>query len=268
MRNVSEDDHRIVGRESHGQTSSITWWWAAEARARRWPRGSRKIRSCRVCLLEWGPTDVGFEDVLQIRRWLGLLEGPLDLAYRRRCSPAATLTSCTRARRARRLLLAQHDDLVQAVPRRLAGLGRPGRSGWEPGHGAVLRAHPRPAPDRGGEGSKRDPVRLDRGLRRRPRRRPQHGLEAAPFHDGAGFLDVGYNDATGVRSSSSVMYLHPIMGKRANLRCAPRPARIRIEFSGNRAVAVHSEARAAASTGSRAAARSSWPAAPSTRPGC
>ncbi|MGN6379753.1 MAG: GMC family oxidoreductase N-terminal domain-containing protein, partial [Gaiellales bacterium] len=34
-----------------------------------------------VCLLEWGPSDVDLDDVLLIRRWLGLLEGPLDLAY-------------------------------------------------------------------------------------------------------------------------------------------------------------------------------------------
>ena len=40
-----------------------------------------------VCLLEWGPTDVGNDDVLQIRRWLGLLEGPLDLAYRTTLQP-------------------------------------------------------------------------------------------------------------------------------------------------------------------------------------
>ena len=34
-----------------------------------------------VCLIEAGPTDVGYDDVLQLRRWLGLLEGPIDLAY-------------------------------------------------------------------------------------------------------------------------------------------------------------------------------------------
>ena len=34
-----------------------------------------------VCLFEAGPSDVGFDDVLQLRRWLSLLEGPIDLAY-------------------------------------------------------------------------------------------------------------------------------------------------------------------------------------------
>src|SRR5207245_10096180 len=35
----------------------------------------------RVCRFEAGPSDVGREDVLQLRRWLSLLEGPLDLGY-------------------------------------------------------------------------------------------------------------------------------------------------------------------------------------------
>ena len=34
--------------------------------------------------------------------------------------------------------------------------------------------------------------------------RPTRTGTPAPFHDGAGFLDVGYDPATGVRSSSSV----------------------------------------------------------------
>ena len=40
---------------------------------------------------------------------------------------------------------------------------------------------------------------------------------AAPFRDGAGFQDIGYDPETGVRSSSSVSYLHSIMGRRENL---------------------------------------------------
>ena len=51
---------------------------------------------------------------------------------------------------------------------------------------------------------------------------------AAPFGDGAGFLDVGYTPATGVRSSSSVAYLHPIMGKRQNLTIMTETRALRI----------------------------------------
>jgi choline dehydrogenase len=64
---------------------------------------------------------------------------------------------------------------------------------------------------------------------------------AGPFPDGAGFLDVGYNADTGVRSSSSVMYLHPIMGKRSNLEVRTDTRAHRIEFDGKRAAAVHTE---------------------------
>ena len=34
-------------------------------------------------------------------------------------------------------------------------------------------------------------------------------FNAAPFADGAGFFPVGYHPETGIRSSSSVAYLHP-----------------------------------------------------------
>jgi choline dehydrogenase len=60
---------------------------------------------------------------------------------------------------------------------------------------------------------------------------------AAPYRDGAGFLDVGYDTATGVRSSSSVMYLHPILG-RSNLSVQTESRAMRIETSDGRATAV------------------------------
>ena len=63
---ASEFDYVVVGGGSAGA--------AVAARLSEDPNVS-------VCILEWGPTDVGFEDVLQIRHWLGLLEGPIDLAY-------------------------------------------------------------------------------------------------------------------------------------------------------------------------------------------
>src|SRR5205085_9709968 len=36
----------------------------------------------RVCLIEAGPSDVVREEVLQLRRWLELLESPYDYGYR------------------------------------------------------------------------------------------------------------------------------------------------------------------------------------------
>ena len=61
---------------------------------------------------------------------------------------------------------------------------------------------------------------------------------AAPFSDGVGFLDVGYDPATGVRSSSSVMYLHPIMGDRDNLSIQCDSRALRLEVTGGRATGV------------------------------
>jgi choline dehydrogenase len=62
---------------------------------------------------------------------------------------------------------------------------------------------------------------------------------AAPFSDGVGFLDVGYDPATGIRSSSSVMYLHPIMGTRTNLSIQCESRAVRIEVRDGRARGVH-----------------------------
>ena len=39
----------------------------------------------------------------------------------------------------------------------------------------------------------------------------------AGYRDGTGFVPLGYYPQTGVRSSSSVAYLHPVMGRRGNL---------------------------------------------------
>jgi hypothetical protein len=45
----------------------------------------------------------------------------------------------------------------------------------------------------------------------------REGWNSAPFSDGAGFLEIGYDPETGARSSSSVAYLHPVMDARENL---------------------------------------------------
>jgi choline dehydrogenase len=61
---------------------------------------------------------------------------------------------------------------------------------------------------------------------------------AAPFRDGAGFLDVGHDPQTGVRSSSSVSYLHPIMGRRPNLTPMLETRALRVGVAGGRATGV------------------------------
>ena len=195
----------------------------------------------RVCLIEAGPSDVGMDDVLLLRRWLSLLEGPIDLAYTTTLQPRGQRPHRALARRrARRLLVAQHADLLQAAPRRLAGLGRPrGRRMGAGGHGAVLR----PASRRCIRSSPRRTATRCCWTGSRPRRRPPASRRTptgtpAPFHDGVGFLDVGYDPETGIRSSSSVAYLHPIMGRRPNLTILTDTWVRRVNLENGRAVSV------------------------------
>lgn len=56
----------------------------------------------------------------------------------------------------------------------------------------------------------------------------------APLEDGAGFLDIGYDPLTGVRSSSSVAYLHPVMDERPNLDVQLETRTLRVLFDEQR----------------------------------
>src|SRR4051812_26103606 len=89
-----------------------------------------------VCLFEAGPSDVGFDDVLQLRRWLSLLEGPIDLAYTTTLQPrgnahivhsrAAVLGGCS-----------SHNTQIffKPFPGDWQGWGRPGGGGRGPAGG-------------------------------------------------------------------------------------------------------------------------------------
>ena len=196
-----------------------------------------------VCLLEWGPSDVDLDDVLLIRRWLGLLEGPLDLGYTTTLQPrgnahivhsrAAVLGGCS-----------SHNTMIwfKPFPGDWQDWVDRGCEGWT--NEAMEECYARiPGPHQRVGEADRNAILYDwieacgsaLGVQRDP------DWNAAPFRDGAGFLDVGYNDATGVRSSSSVMYLHPIMGSRPNLSIQVRSRALRLELSGGRARAVHVE---------------------------
>ena len=149
-------------------THLITWSWAA-ARPARWsPPACRRIRRRRSAC--WS----GATATWQRRRaadppLAGPARGPArsglhDHAAAARKRPHRPLAG----QGAGRLLVAQHDDLVQALPRRLAGLGRPRlRRAGTTTHGPYYERIPGPhqivAPGR----PERDPSRLDRGLRRR-----------------------------------------------------------------------------------------------------
>ena len=53
--------------------------------------------SRQVCLIEAGPSDLAYDEVLKLRRWLEVLGGPLDYVIGAPCNRTGILTSCTRA---------------------------------------------------------------------------------------------------------------------------------------------------------------------------
>lgn len=196
-----------------------------------------------VCLLEWGDSDVGNDDVLQIRRWLGLLEGPIDLAYHTTLQPrgnahivhsrAKVLGGCS-----------SHNTMIwfKPFPGDWNDWVQAGATGWdEPTIGPYYDRIPGPHQIVAPEDQNAilhdwiDACTSALGVT------PNVDWNAAPYRDGAGFLDVGYNHANGVRSSSAVMYLHPILDSRTNLTLQTRSRAMRVECRDGRAVAVHVE---------------------------
>jgi choline dehydrogenase len=197
-----------------------------------------------VCLIEAGPSDVGFDDVLQLRRWLSLLEGPIDLAYTTTLQPrgnahivhsrAAVLGGCS-----------SHNTQIffKPFPGDWQDWVDRGATGWEPDgmeqYYDRLETKHQIVADKD-----RNPLLVDwipsaakaAGVQANP------DWNAAPFHDGVGFLDVGYDPETGVRSSSSVAYLHPIIGKRPNLTVLTETWVRRVNLEGGRAVSVDTDA--------------------------
>ena len=196
-----------------------------------------------VCLIEAGPTDVGYDDVLQLRRWLGLLEGPIDLAYTTTLQPrgnahivhsrAAVLGGCS-SHNTQIFFKPMPGDWQDWVDR--------GAEGWEP-EGMEKYYERLPTKHQIVAEKDRNPLLKDwipaaaeaAGVRANP------DWNAAPFRDGAGFLDVGYDPETGIRSSSSVAYLHPIMGKRPNLTVLTDTWVRRVNLENGRAVSVNTD---------------------------
>jgi choline dehydrogenase len=195
--------------------------------------------STTVCLLEWGQSDVGDDDVLQIRRWLGLLEGPIDLAYRTTLQPrgnahivhsrAKVLGGCS-----------SHNTMIwfKPFPDDWNDWVSMGAAGWsndeiDPYYDRI------PGPHGIVEPKDRNPILFDwiKACGAALGVTENVDWNAAPYRNGAGFLDVGYDPATGVRSSSSVMYLHGIMD-RPNLSIQTGSRAMRVETKAGRAVAV------------------------------
>lgn len=194
----------------------------------------------RVCLIEAGPSDVGRDDVLQLRRWMELLEGPLDYAYRTVLQPSGN--SHIVHSRARVLGgCSSHNTMIwfKPLPSDWKDWERAGAAGWgsaamEPYYRRLLNRHQLVA------AKDRNAILFDwvASAASAAGVRPDPDWNAASFGGGAGFLDIGYDPQTGIRSSSSVAYLHPILGGRANLTVLTDTRALRVEVAADRATGV------------------------------
>lgn len=193
----------------------------------------------RVCVIEAGPSDVGDQRVLQLSRWLDLLGGELDFDYGTVEQPHGN----SHIRHARARVLggcSSHNTMIslRPMPVDFDGWVAAGAKGWSP---IDMRPY------------------ADRLLNRfQPVVDDDHNplcdafvsscgtalgvplvsdFNAAPFVEGAGYLPVGYDPESGVRSSSSVTYLHGVLD-RDNLTMLLETRAVRLQTDEGRATGV------------------------------
>lgn len=195
----------------------------------------------RVCLIEGGPTDLGEDRVLRLRRWQELLESDIDYDYTTVEQPRGN--SFIRHARARVLGgCSSHNTLIcfQPRPRDWDEWAAAGATGWDAATMAPYftrlenRIQPVAEPDR--NPAARDFVASAASALRVP---DIPGFAATPPPEGAGFFSVAYDPATGTRSSASVAYLHPHL-YRPNLSLLLQTRAQGLEFDRTgRATGVH-----------------------------
>ncbi|WP_329223019.1 GMC family oxidoreductase N-terminal domain-containing protein [Streptomyces sp. NBC_01485] len=189
-----------------------------------------------VGLLEWGPSDREEPRALQIRRWFEMLEGEYDLDYRSVHQPRGN--SHIRQSRARILGgCSTHNTMIALRPPAadFSDWVERGAVGWDaatmfPYYDRLL-THIVPVAEEHRNPYLADVVKaaataLDIPVRERWNDRP--------YADGVGFLEIGYYPETGVRSSSSVDYLHPVMDDRPNLSTLLETRVTRVLFTPDR----------------------------------
>ncbi|MEU1308719.1 GMC oxidoreductase [Streptomyces cinnamoneus] len=194
----------------------------------------------RVAVIEGGPTDVDREDVLTLRRWLGLLGGDLDYDYPTTEQPRGN--SHIRHSRARVLGgCSSHNTLISFKP--LPGdwdeWAEAGAEGWDAAsmdpYFARLRNNIVAVDEKDRNAIARDFVEAAQKAVGVPR---VEGFNQQPFHEGAGFFDLAYHPENNKRSSASVAYLHPFLD-RPNLHIMLETWAHKLELDGTRAKGVH-----------------------------
>ncbi|MBA2948242.1 GMC family oxidoreductase [Streptomyces himalayensis] len=194
----------------------------------------------RVAVIEGGPSDVDREDVLTLRRWMGLLGGELDYDYPTTEQPRGN--SHIRHSRARVLGgCSSHNTLIsfKPLPSDWDEWEQAGAKGW----GAVqmeayyarLLNNIVAVDEQDRNAIARDFVDAAHAALGVPR---VEGFNKKPFDEGVGFFDLAYHPENNKRSSASVAYLHPFLD-RSNLDIWLETWAYRLEFDGTRVKGVH-----------------------------
>ncbi|MFE7774173.1 GMC family oxidoreductase [Streptomyces sp. NPDC057445] len=194
-----------------------------------------------VAVIEGGPSDVDRDDVLTLRRWMGLLGGELDYDYPTTEQPRGN--SHIRHSRARVLGgCSSHNTLIafKPLPSDWDEWAEAGADGWDakamdPYFDRLLN-NVVPVDERDRNAIARDFVDAAQAALGVPR---VEGFNRKPFDDGAGFFDLAYHPENNKRSSASVAYLHPVMDRRPNLTLLLETWAYRLELDGTRATGVH-----------------------------
>ncbi|MCX4512759.1 MULTISPECIES: GMC family oxidoreductase [Streptomyces] len=194
-----------------------------------------------VAVIEGGPSDVGREDVLTLRRWMGLLGGELDYDYPTTEQPRGN--SHIRHSRARVLGgCSSHNTLIafRPLPSDWDEWAEAGADGWDaaamdPYFDRLLN-NIVPVDEADRNAIARDFVESALGALGVPR---VEGFNKKPFHEGVGFFDLAYHPENNKRSSASVAYLHPVMDRRPNLTLLLETWAYRLELDGTTARGVH-----------------------------
>ena len=198
-----------------------------------------------VCVIEAGPDDRDHENVLRLKEWLSVLDSDLDMKYTTTEQPRGN--SHILHSRARVLGgCSSHNTLISFRPfaEDLDEWVAAGAEGWDnatvQSYADRLKNNIVPIAEKDRNDMVKDWVSSASEAAGVPvvedfNAKTSHG---GGFADGAGFLSIAYDPYTGYRSSSSVAYLHPIMGVRDNLTVMLETWVDRLEFDGDRATGV------------------------------
>ena len=192
-----------------------------------------------MCLIEGGPSDVGDDNVLVLRNWLKLLETDYDYDYPTVPQPQGN----SHIRHSRAKVLggcSSHNTMISFLPppEDFADWEAAGATGWS--YESLLplwhrlAIHIVPIPP-----SQQNPLAADFvAASHKALGVPiREDFNAQPFADGTGFFPVGYYPETGIRSSSSVAYLHPHLD-RPNLTIRTGTWAYKLDTEGDRVTGV------------------------------